>query len=260
MPGSLTPILVLTLATSLFGLVGGFVLLWREATARRWSAFLVSFAAGSLLGASFFNLLPEALATGGTTVILGYSLLGILAFFLVEKFLVWHHHSHVHDIQADVSHPSHLPSPTAVRPLIVIGDALHNFLDGAVIAIAFLIEPRLGLITALAVVAHELPQEIGDFGILLHAGMARGRVLFWNLLGALVSPLGALVGFLAAEQFGSVESPLLAFAAGTFVYIALADLFPTIQHESRLSRSAVQLGLILLGLILVWRLGQWLPA
>lgn len=260
---SLTPLL-LTLGSSLLGLVGGFVLLWRADAIRRAAAWILAFAAGSILGASFLGLLPEAFEHGievglEPRLLLAWVLIGVLVFFAVEKLLVWHHHAHVHDVDADATHPSHLPTSPTVRPLIIIGDALHNFLDGAVIAVAYVIDPALAVVTALAILAHELPQEIGDFGILIASGMARRRIILWNVLGALVSPLGAIVGLLAADRFGAIEPPLLAFAAGNFIYIALADLFPSIQHERRLGRSAGQLALLILGLLVIWQVGVLLP-
>lgn len=252
-------ILGLTVSTSLLGLIGGFVLLWREATAMRWSSFLVSFGAGGILGATFLELLPEAIAeSSDVNKTILFVLLGIIVFFVVEKLLVWHHHAHEHGVGEDDRHLSQF-STTAVRPLIIVGDALHNFLDGAVIAIAFLVNAHLGLITALAVLVHELPQEIGDFGILLHSGMRRGSVALWNVVGALVSPLGATVAFFANEKFTGLQVPLLAFAAGNFVYIALADLLPSIQRQTKLGTSLGQLTFFLLGIWLIWQLGLFLP-
>lgn len=249
----LAPILGLTFGSSLLGLVGGFLLLWRAEPVRRWSSVLIAFAAGGLLAAVFLDLLPEALEHGGVPgSVFGAAFAGVLVFFAVEKFLLWHHHSHTHDTEADPTHPSHLPAPASVRPLIIVGDAVHNFLDGAVIAIAYGVEPRLGLVTALAVLAHELPQEIGDFGILVASGMKRGPIILWNVLGALVSPLGAIVGVLAASQLTAIEPVLLGFAAGTFVYIALADLFPSITHVSRLTQSVGQFAALLVGILVIW--------
>ncbi|MBI3115322.1 MAG: ZIP family metal transporter [Candidatus Kerfeldbacteria bacterium] len=259
----LTPLL-LTLGSSLLGLMGGFLLLWRANAVRRAAAWILAFAAGSILGASLLGLLPEAFEHGAETglkltTLLAWALTGVLVFFAVEKLLVWHHHAHVHDVETDPTHPSHLPTSPTVRPLIIIGDALHNFLDGAVIAIAYVVDPPLAIVAALAVLAHELPQEIGDFGILIASGMTRGRVILWNVLGALVSPLGAVVGLLAADRFEAIEPPLLAFAAGNFIYIALADLFPSIQHERRLGRSVGQLLLLIVGILVIWQVGVLLP-
>lgn len=252
-------ILGLTVASSILGLGGGFFLLWREAATKRWSHLLVSFGAGGIIGATFLELLPEAIRKGqDTDRTIQWMLLGIVIFFTVEKFLVWHHHSHTHDTGEDTHHPSHLVN-TAVRPLIIIGDALHNFLDGAVIAVAFLISTRLGIITALAVFVHEIPQEIGDFSILINSGMRKGAVALWNILGALVSPLGAIIAFIASERFKGIEVPLLAFAAGNFIYIALADLLPSMQHQTKFRQSVGQVVLLLTGIFVIWFFGTLLP-
>lgn len=258
-----TPLL-LSLASSLLGLIGGFLLLWKADRVRQWSGWLVSFAAGSILAAAFLDLIPEALEHGEErglplSSVLAWVLAGALTFMLVEKLLIWHHHSHTHDLDHDATHPSHLPTGPTVRPLIIVGDALHNFLDGAVIAAAYLVSPPLAIITALAVFAHELPQEIGDFGILVASGMRRKAIMLWNVVGALFSPLGTVVMLTAADPFEAFEPLLLAFAAGNFIYIALADLLPSIQHERRLVKSLTQLGLLLVGVLVIWQIGVRLP-
>lgn len=253
---SLLVILGVTALVSILGLLGGILLLWNENLARRGSRYLISFAAGGLLGATFLDLLPEALdLTNQDISAIGRgALIGILVFFILEKLLVWHHHAHTHETTELESAPL-----VSARPLIIIGDALHNFLDGAVIAIAFLVAPSLGVITALAVVAHELPQEIGDFSILLHSGMARRSVFLWNLVGGLVSLLGVGLVFIADRQFHFYQGPLLGFVAGNFIYIALADLVPTVHRERDLKRSLAQIVLLIVGIFLIWWVGTWLP-
>jgi zinc and cadmium transporter len=263
MPQTINTFLIIfsiTLGVSLIGLVGGMLLLWREASIQRWSRYLLSFAAGTILGATFFDLLPEALEYGdpGHSTIAFAILGGILLFFILEKLSILHHHAHDHDID-HAAHATHYSSLATARPLIIFGDALHNFLDGVIIAIAFLTSVPLGIITAIAVVAHEIPQEIGDFSILIHSGMDRRKVLLWNLYGALVSPLGVVVAFLAAGWFASVQGIVLAFVVGTFAYIALADLIPTIKHERSLSRSLGQIATIIAGAVVIWGVGQVLP-
>lgn len=257
---SLAFILSVTTAAGILGLIGGLLLFWKENMTKRLTYFFISFAAGGLLGASFFDLLPEALEEGRDTErILWYVLLGMLVFFTIEKLLVWHHHSHTHDVDSDPDHASHLPQRKELRPLIILGDGLHNFLDGIIIAVAFSIDAGLGWITVIAVLVHEIPQEVGDFSVLLATGMHRRRVLFWNVAGALLSTVGAFVGFYALEAFAHIELPLLGFAAGNFIYIALADLFPTIQHERKLTSSALHILLIVIGLGLVWWLSGIFP-
>ncbi len=256
---SIIYVLLISAAVSLIGLIGGVVLIWKESWTRRAGGFLLSFAAGSLLAATFFDLLPEALdrTEESRHADLGLAILiGILLFFLLEKLLVWHHHSHSHIVESAADPAGKL---AAARPIIILGDALHNLLDGAVIAVAFLTDTRLGIITALAVVAHEIPQEIGDFGILLNSGMKRISVFAWNLIGAVVSVIGVAIIYLAADTFEKIEGLMLGFVAGTFLYIALADLIPTIHHEKYFKRSLIQIGCLLLGIGLLWWIGVALP-
>ncbi|MFH0852827.1 MAG: ZIP family metal transporter [bacterium] len=254
-----TSIVFLTLGISLLGLFGGILLIWKEKIARKAAPFLISFAAGSILGAAFLELIPEAFEHNkeDVTQIVIPLLVGILVFFTLEKFLVWHHHSHKEGSDHEIK-DHHYPLAT-VRPLIIIGDALHNFLDGAIIALAFLTDVNLGIITSIAVIAHEIPQEIGDFAALLHSGMKRGKVLFWNFIGAVVSPLGAVVFLVSQDLFKDLKAPLLGFVAGNFIYLALADLVPTIQHERKFLASLTQFVFIIVGIAIVWQLGIWLP-
>lgn len=249
-----------TLGVSVIGLVGGITLLWKETLVKRWSRYLLSFAAGTILGATFFDLLPEALSRDDLdhTIAATAILAGILLFFIMEKLSVLHHHAHDHELNLTLASKER-SSLTAVRPLIIFGDALHNFLDGIVIATAFLTNVPLGIITAIAVIAHEIPQEIGDFSILLQSGMHRRSVLAWNFYGALVSPFGVIIAFLGARWFGNIQSIVLAFIVGTFSYIALADLIPTIKHETKTSRSLGQLGFIIGGMAIIWLVGTVLP-
>ena len=263
MDTNLTTLLIIlgvTALVSVLGLFGGILLLWNENLARRGSRYLISFAAGSLLGATFLDLLPEALdLTNQAVFAVGWGILsGILVFFILEKLLVWHHHAHRHALEHETAEPE-AASLVSARPLIILGDALHNLLDGAVIAIAFLTAPSLGVITALAVVAHELPQEIGDFSILLHSGLARRAVFLWNLVGGLVSLLGVGLVFIADRQFHSFQGPLLGFIIGNFIYIALADLVPTVHRERDLKRSLAQIALLVVGILLIWGVGTLLP-
>lgn len=268
--GNLTIILFASTLTSLIGLAGGFFLLWKERLAYRWSSLLVSFAAGTLLAAAFLDLLPEAVGESDDPArILLYALWGILLFFLIEKSLLFHHHTHRHEDQyeetADALEHERLHEVSGdarkatIRPLIIFGDAIHNFIDGVIIAAAFSVSTHLGLIAALAVFFHEIPQEIGDFGILIHSGLGRQRVAWYNLFGALVSPIGSLVGFYTLGAFASIKLPLLALAAGGFVYIAAADLIPDIHRESRPRRIVGQVILLFLGIAILWLVGTLLP-
>ncbi|MBI3963728.1 MAG: ZIP family metal transporter [Candidatus Kerfeldbacteria bacterium] len=262
-------ILLVTTAVSLIGLSGGLFLLWKSEATKRWAPFLLSFAAGSILGAAFLDLLPEAIEHAAISTGTFGALVGIITFFTIEKLLVWHHHAHRHTgdgpVQSSLSPsgPVQPGSPVAAsrstRPLVIFGDALHNFLDGVIIAVTFLVDLRLGFITSLAVIAHEIPQEIGDFGILLSSGMRRRRIIGWNVVGALAATVGAGIGIAAHDAFETLEAPLLAFAAGNFIYIALADLVPTIQHERRLGQSLTHLILLVAGIVVIWQVGIAFP-
>lgn len=245
MPIALQAILASAIS-SIFGLTGGFVMLWKDHVVRKFAHFFVSFAAGAMLGAAFFDLLieahekfPDQLPTTFTWLMVGFFL-----FFLIERVLFWHHHSHSEDVHTDQK---------PIVPLIIIGDALHNFIDGTVIAGTFLISPALGAATAIAVFFHEIPQEIGDFSIMIHNGMKRRSVVMWNILGALISPLGTVATLLVAKHIHHLELPLVGLAAGNFIYIAAADLIPEIHREKKLTMSLIQLSLMILGLlVIVW--------
>lgn len=220
------------LAVSAISLVGALTLVLRPDTLRRAQMWLISFAAGGLLGDALLHLLPEiAEHYGGLpTRAVGTVLGGILAFFVLERVLHWHH---AHIPTEDVTHP------VAVTNLV--GDALHNFVDGAVMAGAFLASPKLGLATAVAVALHEIPQELGDFAILVHAGLKPRRALALNALTALAALAGAGAALVLAGAFEGLEPVLLAFTAGGFLYIACTDLIPDLHKEADARRSLLQM-------------------
>ena len=238
--------------SSFLGLIGGFALLNGDTAIRRWSKYLVSFAAGTLLGAAFFDLLSEAIHEFPNSVTFTFTwvMAGFLLFFLIEKLLLWHHHNH-----ADEEHTDR----RVLGPMVIAGDAIHNFIDGMVIGGAFLLNPAVGVTTSIAVLAHELPQEIGDFSILIHSGMPRRRIIGWNLLGALVSPIGTLLTFWAASVVEGLELPLLGLSAGLFIYIAAADLVPEIHREKKFGTMIGQLTLLVLGMLMIVAVGKAFP-
>jgi len=238
----LSTILLVTLAGSLAGILGGTLLLFQEKLARKMSIYFVAFATGTLLSAAFLDLLPEALEVGSLESVMVWVLVGFLSFLLLEKFLFWYH---CHDGSCDVHNP-----PT-YKYNIIIGDTLHNFIDGVAIAVSFLIDVRVGIATTVAVFAHEIPQEIGDFGVLLHAGLSRTKVFGYNLVSALAAPLGALAGFYLSGAVEKIEPLLLGFIAGNFIYVASADLIPHLNHEWKLSASIIQIFLMFLGIAVV---------
>lgn len=239
-------IIIFTFVGSIFSLVGGMILLAKEKLALKLSHFLASFAAGTLLGAAFFDLLPEAAhaAKEKNIDIFLWTLIGILLFFLLERFIHWfHHHQEYHEHEKE--------SKTTV-PLIVLSDTIHNFIDGLVIASTFFISIPLGIVTALAVAAHEIPQEIGDFGLLLHKGVARKKIILINLLSASSAFLGAFLGIVLTDVSEAYIPYALALTSGFFIYIAASDLIPEIHYEKRKGFALIETALLIIGVIIVW--------
>ena len=206
-----------------------------------WVQTLVSFAIGALLGAAFLEVIPHAFEHGEAHSAAAAILGGILAFFLLEKLLLWRHsHDHDHDAAA------HEHGRAGV--LIVVGDAIHNFLDGILIAAAFLQSTELGLITALAIVAHEIPQEVGDFLILLHSGYTRARAFTLNVLSSAATLVGGVLGFYALQVLEGWTPVLLGVVAASMIYVAVADLIPGLHRRPQLRDTVIQTGLIALGI------------
>ena len=232
-----------TLALSVAGSVGGLLvaallLALHQDVRTRAVPWLVSYAVGTLLGAALLSLVPEALDSLRPAVALGTLLAGIITFFILEKLVLWRH---CHDDQ-----DCHVHRSTAT--LVIVGDAVHTFVDGVVIAAATLTSVPLGVSTALALIAHEVPQEAGDFAVLLSAGYSRRRALVLNLTSGLGGLAGATVMLLFGSKAPDVVPYVLAFAGGNFLYVAMADLIPSL-HRGHLDRNAVrQVALITLGI------------
>lgn len=223
-----------------------------EAALTRLVRWLVCFAIGALLGAAFLHLIPEALArpNDGRTAS-AIVLTGFLAFFVLERYL-W---SHQHDIAA-----SRRVSMPPLAALNLLGDGAHNFVDGIAIAAAYMTDSSLGVATTVAVLMHELPQEIGDYGIMLHAGLERRRAVSWNFVSGLIAVLGAVVGLMAGRHAVGFSASLVPFSAGGFVYIAAADLIPQLREagtdaQGGASLLAIPLGIALTALPLLVRIG-----
>jgi zinc and cadmium transporter len=234
------------LALSALGSAGGLlvasIILFVEKDLRtRAVPWLVSYAVGTLLGAALLGLLPEALDSLSPRSAAVSLLVGVLTFFLVEKLVLWHHWHQDEDCDVHKS----------TATLLIVGDALHSFVDGVVIAAAVLVSMPLGLTTAMAIIAHEIPQEAGDFAILLAAGYTRSQAMLLNLASAAGGVLGATAMLLFGSGLPMVVPFVLAFAAGSFLYIAMADLIPSLHH-GQLDRNALQqVALIALGVLTI---------
>lgn len=237
------PLGLILLATALAGLLSMALagMLIFAKWFKRASVALVAFAAGALLGAVFLDILPEMVAEGATNFI--WVLGGISVFYVLEQLLLWHHHRYgAHD-----SHP--------YVYLIMLGDSIHNFVDGAAIAVSFLINIPLGIVTTIAVFFHEIPQEIGDFGVLMSAGFSRAKALLWNGVSAIVAIVGALTAWFLSAQITQLSVPLLAFAAGNFIYIAGADLIPITHREKFDLRAVAEVAALFAGIGVIAAVG-----
>jgi zinc and cadmium transporter len=244
----------------LFCLLGGLLsvlaaalfLVLRESLRNHLLPHLVSFATGTLLGAAFLGLLPHAMAavhTQDTHVIPMAVLLGLLGFFLLEKLVLWRH---CHEDHCEVHAPDGNTRKSTTGTLILIGDGLHNFLDGILIAGAFLTDIHLGVVTSMAVAAHEIPQEVGDFAVLLHSGFSRGRAFFYNVLSSLTTVIGGILAYVALQDLEHVLPYVLAVAASSFIYIAVADLIPTLHQRVAGKEAFQQIILIGIGIMLIY--------
>lgn len=211
------------LVGGLFSLAGGVLIVSSKNLATKASYFAAPFAAGALLGAAFFDLLPEAVEINAEGAAFRWAVSGIIVFFLLEHYLHWFHHHQERPKKAS-------KKPTA--PLIIIGDTVHNIIDGVAIGAAFVISLPVGIVTAIAIAAHEIPQEIGDFGVLLKTGMKRARVLMWNALSALSTVIAAVYVFYLGSNQNLPLGPILGLSAGLFIYIAASDLIPSIHEEA----------------------------
>lgn len=212
---------------------------------------LVPVSAGLLLATAVTHLLPEAFESGADPSTLGWVILaGILGFFVLEK-LALIHHTHHHEGDPHLHHHGHDAHEAGHGGLpILVGDAFHNFADGVVIAGAFLVDTRLGVVSTLAVMAHEIPHEVGDFMILLNAGFTRRRAFLFNLISGLSAVAGGVIGYFVLETMESLLPYALAIAAASFIYIALSDLLPEMMRRSSLAKSLPEVGLVLLGVLI----------
>lgn len=244
---SITSVLVV----SLISLVGLAAISIQQDKLKKILIYLVSFSTGALLGDAFIHLLPEAVEEGGgMTLTISISVLaGILLAFVVEKFIHWHHCHHTHSPEClKEHHPAQIQSFAKMN---LIGDSVHNLIDGLIIGGSYLVSFPVGLATTLAVILHEIPQEIGDFGILLHGGYTKKRALFLNFITALAAVAGAIIALLASQYITNLTQFLIPFAAGGFIYIAGSDLMPEMHKETDSKKSFVQLVAFVLGILVM---------
>lgn len=212
---------------------------------------LVSFAIGALLGAVFLDILPEAIELSpNIAAVSGTVLAGILLFFTLEKVLIWRHCHHDH-CEAHEPHEHSADDHGRSGTMVIVGDTFHNFVDGIIIAAAFLADTNLGIVTALAIVAHEVPQEVGDFAILLHSGYSKLRAFQVNLFSSFATVVGGVLGYFTLQTMQSWIPSLLALAAASMIYVAVADLIPGLHKRTALRDTVQQVVLIVLGIATV---------
>ncbi len=257
---------------------------------------LISYAIGAMLGVVFLEILPEAIEHASSVkAVTGTVLIGILLFFALEKLVIWRHchgdHCEVHAPHDDAHCPENISPENesqsinikfkpvlklqpniSAKPqahthshddgrsatMILIGDTFHNFVDGVLIASAFMVDVKVGIVTALAIIAHEIPQEVGDFLILLHSGYSKQKALWFNLGSSLATLLGAVLAYYFLQQATGAIPYILALAAASLLYVAVADLIPSLHKRTELNATISQLSLIGLGVATVWLVGVWL--
>jgi len=240
---------------SMVSLIGLFTLSLKEDVLRKYIFLLVSLAIGALLGDAFIHLIPESFESLDATLVGLLIIVGILAFFILEKFLHWHHSHGLEDEGCADQYREHEEAQGeggGIRPLghlVIVSDGVHNFLDGVIIAASYFVSAEVGIATTAAVMLHEIPQEIGDFGVLLHAGFTRMRALFVNFLSALSAVLGALAVLFLNETLETAILWLVPLAAGGFIYIASSDLIPELHKTEHAGESLLQLAAIAIGVV-----------
>ena len=233
-------IILTTFAIALIAFIGVFALAMKEQLLNKILIILVSLSAGALMGGAFLHLLPESIEKSGNANILIFVLVGFVLFFIIEKVLHWRH---CHKGKCDV-HTFHYMN--------LIGDSVHNFIDGLIIAASFIVSIPLGLTTTIAIAAHEIPQEIGDFGVLIYGGFEKKKAIVLNFIVALTVVAGGVVGYFISKSIEQVAVYLLPFAAGGFIYIAATDLVPEIKKELDIKKSMATIFVFICGILIMW--------
>ncbi len=231
-------LLMALIVVSLISLVGSLTISLNKKFLNKILVFLVAFSAGSLLATAFFDLIPESYEALNS---ISFVLYGIILFFFIEAFIHWHH-------------PHIIGCSDCVQPVVylnLIGDGFHNFLDGIIIAASFLISLPTGIAATIAIILHEIPQEIGDFAVLVHSGLSRGKAILFNFLTALFSIIGGLISYFYLSSFENLIPYVIAIAAGGFIYIATTDLFPELHKEKDKRKLTLQFLALILGVFLI---------
>jgi zinc and cadmium transporter len=230
---------VASIAVSLISLIGIFSLLLKDKLLDKILVLLIGFAAGGLIGGAFLHLMPEALEQTESRAVFSYLILGFISFFILEKYLHWRHcHKGVCKIHT-------------FTYMNLIGDGIHNFTDGLVIGTSFIVSVKFGIITTLMIILHEVPQEIGDFAILVYGGFSKFKALYYNFVIALTCILGTVVGYLISVNIKEFSGFLLPFTAGGFVYIAACDLVPELHKQPELKESALSMLAFICGILFI---------
>lgn len=228
-----------SIAVSLISLIGILSLLFNEGWLKKILIILIGFSAGGLIGGAFLHLLPEALEQSDSQVIFYYLIFGFISFFVLEKYLHWRHcHEGVCDIHA-------------FTYLNLIGDGVHNFTDGLAIGASFMVNIHFGIVTSLVIILHEIPQEIGDFGVLVYGGFSKFKALYCNFICALSCVLGTIAGYGVSTHIKNFSLFLLPFTAGGFIYIAACDLVPELHKQEDLKKSAPSMCAFLCGILFI---------
>jgi zinc and cadmium transporter len=229
------------LVVSIVSLIGAFTLSIKEAVLRKYIFLLVSLAVGALLGDAFIHLIPEAFEAGANPMYVSLAIIGgIVLFFVIEKFLHWHHH-------AAGEHDHETIHPTG--KMILISDGVHNLIDGLIIGASFLVGTEVGIATTVAVILHEIPQEIGDFGVLLHSGLSKAKALWFNFVSALAAVVGTIIALVIGGTSDFLTIWLIPIAAGGFIYIALSDLIPELHKTKQPHHSLMQFAAVMAGIL-----------
>jgi len=233
-------IIVSVLVVCILSLAGIFALILRSKSLNKILLGMVGFSAGALMGGAFLHLLPESLNETNSMTVGLFLLIGFSTFFIIERVLHWHH---CHKGKCEVHTLSYMN---------LMGDAVHNFIDGLIISISYIADIRLGIVSTIAIIAHEIPQEIGDFGVLVYGGFSKSKALLYNFISASTAIAGALIGYFLSGAVTGIIPSILPFAAGGFIYIAASDLIPELHKEPDIKKSLASFGFFILGMLLMF--------